>query len=75
MSHSPHTSSLKKHRSIVSLGIVSVLLAGCHSRSVPPKPTVQITQVPTANPGGPVELDFIEGMSAFPWSLREQLRQ
>jgi hypothetical protein len=69
-----YTSSLKKHRSIVPLVIVSVLLAG-NSRSVPPKPTVQITQGPTANPGGPVELDFIEGMSAFPWSLREQLRQ
>lgn len=64
MSHSPYTSSLKKHRSIVSLGIVSVLLAGCHSRSLPPKPTVQITQVPPANPGGPVQMDFIEGRAS-----------
>jgi len=64
MSHYPYTSSLKKHRSIVSLGIVSVLLASCHSRIVPPKPTVQITQVPDANPGGPVQMDFIEGRAS-----------
>jgi hypothetical protein len=61
MSSSPYTSSLKKHRSIVSLVIVSVLLGGCHSRSVILKPTVQITQVPAANPGGPIQMDFIEG--------------
>ncbi|HTF72322.1 MAG TPA: hypothetical protein VK638_57615 [Edaphobacter sp.] len=64
MNHSLYTSSLKKHRWIVSLGIVSVLLASCHSRSVPPKPTVQITQVPDANPGGPVQMDFIEGRAS-----------
>jgi hypothetical protein len=57
----PYTSSLKKHRSIVPLVIVSILLGGCNSKSVPPKPTVQITQVPRADPGGPVQLDFIEG--------------
>jgi hypothetical protein len=61
MSPFPYTSSLKKHRSIVPLVIVSVLLGGCTARSVPPKPTVQITQVPPANPGGPVQMDFIEG--------------
>jgi hypothetical protein len=59
-----YTSSLKKHRSILPLLMVSVLIAGCNSRSVPPKPTVQITQVPAANPGGPVELDFIEGRAS-----------
>ena len=64
MSRSPYTSSLNKRRSIVSLGIVSVLLAGCHSRSVPLKPTVEITLVPAANPGGPVQLDFIEGRAS-----------
>src|SRR5271156_4994791 len=64
MSPTPYTSSLKKHRSIVPLVILSVLLAGCTSRSAPPKPTVQITQVPAANPGGPVQLDFIEGRTS-----------
>jgi hypothetical protein len=58
------TSSLKKHRSILPLVIVSVLLAGCNSRSAPPKPTVQITQVPVADPGGPVQMDFIEGRTS-----------
>jgi hypothetical protein len=56
-----YTSSLKKHRAIAPLLIASVLLVGCRARSVDPKPTVQITQVPAADPGGPVQLDFIEG--------------
>jgi hypothetical protein len=64
MSRFRYTSSLKKHRSIVPLVIVSVLLGGCNSRSVLSKPTIQITQVPVANPGGPVELDFIEGRAS-----------
>jgi hypothetical protein len=61
MSHFRYNSSVKKQRSIVPLVIVSVLLGGCNSRGVPLRPTVQITQVPVSNPGGPVELDFIEG--------------
>jgi hypothetical protein len=61
MSPFPYTSSIKKHRPIVPVVIVNVLLWGCNSRSVQPKPTVQITQVPAANPGGPVQMDFIEG--------------
>ncbi len=56
-----YTSALKKQRSTVSLVILSVLVGGCNSKSVSSRPTVQITQVPAANPGGPVELDFIEG--------------
>jgi hypothetical protein len=43
------------------LGLVSVLFGGCHSSTVSSKPTLQITQVPSANPGGPVQMDFIEG--------------
>jgi hypothetical protein len=46
---------------MVPVVIVNVLLWGCNARSVPPKPTVEITQVPAANPGGPVQMDFIEG--------------
>jgi hypothetical protein len=56
--------SFKGRRLSFCLVMVSVLLAGCNSRRVPPKPTVQITQVPAANPGGPVELDFIEGRAS-----------
>src|SRR5271170_3262580 len=56
--------SFKKRRLRFSLVIVSVLLAGCNSKSVPSKPTLQITRVPAANPGGPVQLDFIEGRAS-----------
>src|SRR5271169_5602303 len=64
MKPSPCTSSIKKHRSNRLLMFVSVLLSACNSNRVPPKPTVQITQVPAANPGGPVQLDFIEGRAS-----------
>jgi hypothetical protein len=43
---------------------VSLLLSACYSNRVPPKPNVQITLVPAANPGGPVQLDFIEGRAS-----------
>src|SRR6202453_3303211 len=59
--NSSSCNSFKKRRLRFSLVIVSVLLAGCNSKSVPSKPTLQITLVPPANPGGPVQLDFIEG--------------
>jgi hypothetical protein len=58
-----YTSPFKKHRSIVAFVFVGVLLVGCRARSVP-KPTVQITQVPAADPGGPVQMDFIEGRAS-----------
>lgn len=45
----------------VLLAIVSILLSGCHSRNSPPKAALQITQVPAANAGGPVQMGFIEG--------------
>jgi hypothetical protein len=61
MRPSPYTSSFKKHRSNVLLIFVSVLLSACNSSSVPRKPNVQITLVPVASSGGPVQLDFIEG--------------
>jgi hypothetical protein len=61
MKPAPCTSSIKKHRSSGLLIILSVLLSACNSNRVPPKPNVQITLVPPANPGGPVQLDFIEG--------------
>jgi hypothetical protein len=43
------------------LGLASILFSGCHSSTLSSKPTVQITQIPAANPGGPVQMDFIEG--------------
>src|ERR1700744_6076485 len=61
MKPSPCTSSIKKYRTNALLMFVSVLLSACNSNRVSPKPTVQITLVPAANPGGPVQLDFIEG--------------
>src|ERR1700723_2892119 len=66
MKSSPCTSSIKKHRSNRLLMFVSVLLAACSSNRVPPKPNVQITLVPAANPGGPVQLDFIGGRGNGP---------
>jgi hypothetical protein len=44
--------------------IVALLLAGCHSRDLPEKATLQITRVPIANPGGPEQLDYIEGRTS-----------
>jgi hypothetical protein len=61
MKPSPYASSFKMHRANILLVFVSVLVSACNSSSAPPKPDVQITLVPAANPGGPVQLDFIEG--------------
>jgi hypothetical protein len=41
--------------------ITSLLLSGCKSNTLSTKPSVQITQVPPADPGGPVQMAFIEG--------------
>lgn len=51
----------RKLRSVALAGLVSVLFGGCHSSTLSSKPTLQITRVPAANPGGPVQMDFIEG--------------
>ena len=40
---------------------MSLLLSGCKSNTLSAKPSVQITQVPPADPGGPVQMAFIEG--------------
>jgi len=45
----------------IVLFAVVVLLAGCRSQNAPSKPSLEITQVPEANPGGPVQLGYIEG--------------
>ena len=51
----------RKTSATALFAIANVLLSGCNSITPSPKPTVQITQVPEANPGGPVQMDFIEG--------------
>jgi hypothetical protein len=61
MRSSLYFSWFRKQRSILFLAIAGALLAGCRSQDVTPKPSIQITQVPPVNPGGPVQLDFIEG--------------
>lgn len=41
--------------------MVGFLLVGCRSRSALPRPSIQITRAPAANPGGPAQMDYIEG--------------
>jgi len=38
-----------------------MLMAGCHIGGLPPKPAIEITRVPLASPGGPEQLDILEG--------------
>jgi hypothetical protein len=54
-------SRFKKRHAEIVLAICGVVLAGCHSRSGPSKTSLQITQVPAANAGGPGQMGFIEG--------------
>ena len=42
-------------------GGVAILIAACHVAPGPFKPSIQITRVPAASAGGPVQMDFIEG--------------
>jgi len=55
------TFCLRQRWPCISLALVSVLLVGCHSKDLPRKPSLQLTRVPPANPGGPEQLDYIEG--------------
>jgi hypothetical protein len=57
----PSPFRFKESRAGILLTIGIVILAGCHSRSAPPKASLEITQLPAANAGGPVQLGFIEG--------------
>jgi hypothetical protein len=52
-----NTSPIRQRRADLLPVIFGVLLVGC----APPKPAVQITHVPVADPGGPVKMDVIEG--------------
>lgn len=41
--------------------ILSMLLSGCTSNKLVTKPAIEITETPTADSGGPVQMAFIEG--------------
>jgi hypothetical protein len=58
------SSHLGQKRSGFLLVIVGVLLLGCHSQNVTRKASLQITRVPPADPGGPAQLDYIEGRTS-----------
>jgi hypothetical protein len=46
----------------IFLVFFSVLLFGCHSKNLSlRKPSIELTRIPLANPGGPEQLDYIEG--------------
>jgi len=45
----------------IFLIVVSVFLVGCHLKDSSRKPSLQVTRVPIADPGGPEQLDYIEG--------------
>jgi len=62
MSFVPDAAYVKRRRPDIFLVLVGVLLVGCHSGNLPQrKPSVQVTRVPLADPGGPEQLDYIEG--------------
>jgi len=52
---------VKRRPPDIFLVLVSVLLVGCHSKDPQRKPSIQVTRVPMADPGGPEKLDYIEG--------------
>ena len=56
-----NTRYLSQKRSSVLLALISVFLVGCHSKNLLLKPSLEITRVPLANPGGPEQLDYVEG--------------
>lgn len=57
----PLSAGFETPASSLLVAMVIVLLSGCRSHVPPPQPTIQITQVPAANPGGPVQMGYIEG--------------
>jgi hypothetical protein len=57
-------SYLKQRRSPLLLAILSLALAGCRSHPLPGRPSLEITQIPASDPGGPGRLDFIEGRAS-----------
>jgi len=53
---------MKRRRPEIFLVLVSVVALGCHAKKFPSStPSLQVTRVPSADPGGPQQLDYIEG--------------
>ena len=56
------TTDIRLRRPGLFLFMASILLTGCHSPKLPERqPSIEVTRVPSANPGGPEQLDYIEG--------------
>jgi len=51
----------KKVISAALLATLNLLLTGCNSKRLSSNPSIQITQAPRSDPGGPVQMGFIEG--------------
>ncbi len=65
MSSVAETPYIGRRRPDIFLVLVSVFLVGCRSNNFSPrKPSIEVTRVPVANPGGPEQLDYIEGRVA-----------
>ena len=58
------TACIRRRQPDIFLVLVSVLLVSCHSKDLPRKPFLQMTRVPIANPGGPEQVDYIEGRAS-----------
>jgi len=56
-----NTRYLSQRRSGILLALAIVLLVGCHSKNLLRTPSLEMTRVPLANPGGPEQMDYIEG--------------
>jgi hypothetical protein len=56
-----NTRYLRQRRSGIGVALISVVLVGCDSKTPLRKPSLEMTRVPLANPGGPEQLDYIEG--------------
>ena len=52
---------LRKTGSPLLLTLTSMLFFGCKPNTLSTKPSIQITQAPASDPGGPVQMGFIEG--------------
>jgi hypothetical protein len=61
MSLSVRGLSLQIERKHLVLAIAFIFMNGCTSQKVVPRASVEMTRVPTASPGGPEQMDAIEG--------------
>ncbi len=61
MRHFFATHGLRNMRVDLLLVVASVSLAGCHAGNTSAKPSIQITQVPSAGAGGKDKLNYIAG--------------